>query len=90
MMLGTLPTNFDYSALSHDAFVLAFRKKVEAVAKLKDCKLVGQWTESLVNHLYWCAASTPSGNGDDIKAKWISLNNHIHNIYHGHEEITFI
>ena len=91
-MLGTLlnvkaKPNFDYSAFSHGAFVLAFRKKVEAVAKLKDCELVGQWRKSLVNHLYWCTVSTPSGNGDEIKAKWISMNNHIHNIHHGHGEI---
>ena len=92
MMLGTLlnvkaKINLDYSALSHGAIVLAFRKKVEAVAKLKDCELVGQRTKSLLNHLYWCAASTPNGNGDEIKAKWISLNNHIHNSHHGHGEI---
>ena len=61
-----------------------FRKKIEKLAKEKDCELVGEWQKSLVNHLYWCAASTPSGKGEEIKAKWLSLDNHIHNKHCGH------
>ena len=52
----------------------ALKKKVNALAKEKDCELVGEWKRSLVNHLYWSAVSTPDGNGDMIKANgchWI-------------------
>jgi hypothetical protein len=38
----------------------------------------------MVNHLYWCAASTPDGNGELLLAKWLSLDNHLHNIHRGH------
>ena len=37
---------------------LGFWKKVEKLAKQKDCELVGEWCKSMVNHLYWCAMST--------------------------------
>ncbi len=33
----------------------------------------------MINHLYWSAVSTPDGNGDLIKAKWMSVVNHVHN-----------
>ena len=34
--------------------------------------------------MYWYVASTPSGNGEVVMAKWLSLENHIHNIHIGH------
>ena len=37
--------------------------------------------------MYWCVASTPSGNGEMIKAKWLSLENHIHGVHTGHGDI---
>ena len=40
--------------------------------------------KSMVNHLYWCAVSTYSGNDDEIKGKWISVCSHIQNILSGH------
>uniref|UniRef100_A0A3Q2R0Z0 THAP-type domain-containing protein n=1 Tax=Fundulus heteroclitus TaxID=8078 RepID=A0A3Q2R0Z0_FUNHE len=40
---------------------------------------VGKWRKSIVNHLYWCAASTPSGDGDEISAKWESVAFHVQN-----------
>lgn len=64
----------------------AFKKKVGALAKEKDCEIVGEWKKSLVNHLYWSAVSTPDGNGDLMKAKWMSVDNHIHNIHKGHSK----
>ena len=66
---------------------IAFKKKVTALAKEKDCEIVGEWKKSLVNHLYWSAVSTPDGNGELIKAKWISLDNHIHNKHKKHGKI---
>ena len=38
----------------------------------------------MINHLYWCVVSTPSADGDMMKAKWLSLENHIHNKHSGH------
>lgn len=61
-----------------------FRKKLEALAKQKDCQIIQRWERSIINHLYWSVASTSSDNGDIIKAKWLSLDNHIHNVHHGH------
>lgn len=65
----------------------ALRKKLEKCAKQKDCELVGEWTKSILNHLYWSAVSTPDGNVEEIMEKWTSVNNHIHNIHRGHGEI---
>ena len=79
MILGYLYTNL--------SFVLTYvglRKKLEALAKQKDCKLVGEWQRSIINHFYWCVASTPGGNCELVKAKWLSLENHIHGIHSGH------
>ena len=52
---------------------LGFRKKVKALAKQKDCELVGKWEKSMINHMYWCVVSTPNGDGDMMVAKWLSL-----------------
>ena len=49
--------------------------------------MVGEWKKSLVNHLYWSAVSTPNGDGEVIRAKWISLDNHIHNKHKKHGKI---
>lgn len=62
----------------------SLKKKIDPLAKLKDCELVGEWKRSLVNHLYWSAVSTPNGDGEMIQAKWLSLDNHIHNKHRGH------
>lgn len=64
----------------------AFKKKVDSIAKEKDCELVKEWRKSLVNHLYWSAVSTDDGNGDMIRAKWLSLDNHTHNKHKGHSK----
>ena len=65
----------------------AFRRKLENLAKEKECEVAGEWMKSLVNHLYWCAMSTPSGNADEIKETWLSVSNHIHNVHDGHGEV---
>lgn len=63
---------------------IGFRKKVRALAKTKDCELVGKWEQSMINHMYWCVSSTTNGDGDMMVAKWLSLENHIHNKHTGH------
>ena len=40
-----------------------------------------------MNHLYWCVASSPPDDGDQIKAKWWSLDNHIHDIHVHNSEL---
>jgi hypothetical protein len=65
-------------------FIIGLRKKLEALAKKKSCELVGKWIKSIINHLYWSVVSTPEGNGDLIKAKWLSLERHMHNQHTDH------
>ena len=62
------------------------RKKIEALAKQKDCNIVGEWQKSILNHLYWCVASSPNGDSELVQAKWLSLENHIHNVHRGHSK----
>ena len=62
----------------------AFGKKINALAKEKDCELVGEWKKSLTNHLYWSAVD---GDGDLIEAKWLSVDNHIHNKHKKHGKL---
>ena len=65
-----------------------FRKKLEAAAKQKECKIIGNWQKSIINHLYWCVASTNDGDEETILAKWLSLDNHVHN-KHTHSDKKF-
>ncbi|XP_077091352.1 uncharacterized protein LOC143742375 [Siphateles boraxobius] len=61
-------------------------KKVEALAKMKDCDELKRWQQSLVNHLYWCAIS--SSSGEEAVNKWTSFSNHVQNI-HSHDNVLF-
>tara|TARA_B110000881_G_scaffold188957_1_gene179243 strand:+ start:118 stop:357 length:240 start_codon:yes stop_codon:yes gene_type:complete len=74
--------------LFHIIFSTGVKKKVKAISKLKDCELAGLWKRSIVNHVYWAAASTPDGNPDIILAKYKSMMRHMCNIHigHGHEQ----
>lgn len=64
------------------------KKKLQALAKLKDCSIVAEWIRSIINHLYWCASSTPDGNRDVVGAKWLSVVNHVKNV-HRHANSLF-
>uniref|UniRef100_A0A9J8B7I9 Uncharacterized protein n=1 Tax=Cyprinus carpio carpio TaxID=630221 RepID=A0A9J8B7I9_CYPCA len=57
-------------------------QKIDELAKQRSWKEVGPWKKSIVNHLYWCGASSSSGK--EIVAKWRSLVNHVQDI-HEHE-----
>ena len=45
-----------------------------------------EWTQSIVNHLYWSTHLSPSG--EVTVAKWTSLLNHLHN-KHNHDNQLF-
>ena len=80
-----------YIYIAHAKIIIytyaGFRKKLQAVAKQKDCELIGKWERSIINHLYWCVASTPDGNWETTIAKWLSLENHVHNVHSGHSHL---
>ncbi|KAJ8351919.1 hypothetical protein SKAU_G00233950 [Synaphobranchus kaupii] len=54
-------------------------KKIDALAKLKNCQEVGPWRKSVVNHLYWSGSTSTSGK--EVVAKWTSVANHIQDIH---------
>ena len=62
-------------------------RKVEKIAKEKDCSIVGEWVKSMVNHQYWSAVSTPDGNDELIRMKWLSLANHVQKEHTGHDPL---
>ena len=64
------------------------RKKLEKAAKEKDCTVIGKWQRSIINHLYWSVSSTSDGDPNMMLAKWLSLENHIHN-QHRHQNKKF-
>ena len=63
-----------------------FIKKVEALAKEKECQVLSPWIRSISNHMYWSAASSEPNQADIIEAKWKSLGNHIQDKHDGHGE----
>ena len=68
---------------------LGLKKKLTAISKERECGDLGPWIQSISNHLYWTAASTPDGNGKVMLQKWQSVANHVINI-HQHEGSLFL
>ena len=64
-------------------------KKLDKLAMQKDCDIVKDWKTSIINHLYWCASSTPDGDGAVMLAKWNSLPNHLLNKHTDHDDALF-
>ena len=63
------------------------KKKLFSLSKEKDCGELTGWIKSLVNHLYWTAASS-AGENDSVKfSKWLSVLNHIRNVHSGHSDL---
>lgn len=46
---------------------------------------MGDRARSVSNHLSWCAASS-EGDGELVSKKWLSILNHITDVYEGHEK----
>lgn len=61
-------------------------RKLHAISKKRLCDVVGEWSHSISNHLYWCAASS-NGNGDLISQKWLSILNHVVEVHEGHGDL---
>ena len=57
--------------------------KAKSQVKLRPLKL---WAQSISNHMYWCAA-TSAASVELVKAKWLSLLNHIVDVHEGHSEV---
>jgi len=87
--------NFWYSIVAwhilHPSTVYVFfliqtsLRKLRYLPKKKSCAVLGDWKQSISNHLYWCAASR-SGDGKQVEAKWLSIFNHVTNVHEGHSE----
>ncbi|XP_078030983.1 uncharacterized protein LOC117267587 isoform X2 [Epinephelus lanceolatus] len=61
-------------------------KKMDVLAKVRRMQDVGLWKKSIVNHLYWSAST--SASGEEVVAKWSSVANHIQNV-HIHDNTLF-
>jgi len=81
----SLPQTVHYFDVWHVAKGVG--KKIDSVAKLKDCGVVGEWRRSISNHMYWCAGSSSGQSGEMVAAKWLSLLRHIQGIHHGHSDL---
>lgn len=57
-----------------------------AAGKKKNCQLLIKWAQAISNHVYWCAASS-NGEGHLLKAKWLSLMNHVSDVHDGHGDL---
>ncbi|XP_067306868.1 uncharacterized protein [Pseudorasbora parva] len=64
------------------------QKALDAAAKERDCEDLKLWSPAIINHLYWTAASTPTGDPDEMQAKWQSMINHVQDI-HEHSTPAF-
>ena len=62
---------------------MVFQRK-KTVEKLEGGK------KSVINHMFWCAATTDDNDDGDIReAKWLSITNHIKNKHRGHGNKLF-
>ncbi|XP_045201100.2 uncharacterized protein LOC123546133 isoform X3 [Mercenaria mercenaria] len=64
---------------------MGVKTKLTTLWKKRGCEKVAKWTQSISNHLYFCAA-TSEGDGDLVEQKWLSVLNHITNKHEGHGE----
>ena len=63
--------------VSYAINTLYFYNYLEEVGQYKDYEIVGAWIKSITNHMYWCAASAPDGDGKLMVDRWKSLISHL-------------
>ena len=51
-------TNMTFTNMSFLVFCIGIGKKIKAASKAKGCEDLGQWKQSIVNHVYWSAGSS--------------------------------
>ena len=61
-------------------------KKLDAISKKPKCDVLGHWTKSISNHLYWCASSS-GGNKQMVVEKWLSIERRVTNVHEGHGQL---
>ncbi|KAF3842786.1 hypothetical protein F7725_001635 [Dissostichus mawsoni] len=76
----------EHSNSTFTFFITGIKKKLQTLAKNRDCQTLKPWVSSIVNHLYWSVVSTPAGDSDLIVAKWKSVVSHIQNRHNGFGE----
>jgi hypothetical protein len=91
LMVGAMMRK-EYPEIDHQFDIWHFSKsilkKITAKSKLKGCEILGNWTQSIANHFWWCAASC-NGDAQLLKEMWISLLNHITNTHEWGGNVTF-
>lgn len=63
-----------------DLVITGLKKALKNAASHSQCTgSLTEWTPAIVNHMYWCAASTEKSpnSADIIEAKWRSILNHV-------------
>nr|XP_055038575.1 uncharacterized protein LOC129426346 isoform X2 [Misgurnus anguillicaudatus] len=66
----------------------SIQKALDAAAKERNCEDLKLWRPAIINHLYWTAASTHTGDPDEMEAKLQSMINHAQDI-HEHSTPAF-
>ncbi|KAK3107593.1 hypothetical protein FSP39_017919 [Pinctada imbricata] len=63
------------------------KKKLFALSQQKECSDLQRWIKSIINHLYWVAATSKGETDQMMLAKWKSILNHVANIHTGHSNL---
>ncbi|XP_051550518.1 uncharacterized protein LOC127438736 [Myxocyprinus asiaticus] len=85
-MTSFLCTSAIISFLHCNYMSLGLFKKLDKIARDKNCLLFKRWQQSIKKQVYWTAASSKSGA--EKVAKWKSLINHIQDI-HAHDDAAY-
>ena len=75
LRVSYLITHYTYSYT--DFPLIGVKKKLAKLSQYKDCDIVGEWIKSITNHMYWCAASAPDGDGQQMVDRWKSVMSHL-------------
>ena len=70
-------TMYDHITHEFDPWHIAkgISKKLTKLAKKKEMTIVGEWVQSIINHLYWSVDSA-NGNGEELVERFLSVIHH--------------